>query len=152
MQALIEIILRGTGTYWRGRSNAARVVLKRNVVCLPSLPASFDGFTILHLSDLHADMSQLALARAAALLERLEYDLCVLTGDFRGRTYGGYGPTLDLVAQLRDSLCGAVYGVLGNHDSITMVPDLEAWGIAILLYECVAIKRGKDAIYLAAWR
>ena len=32
MQALIEIILRGTGTYWRGRSNAARVVLNRNVV------------------------------------------------------------------------------------------------------------------------
>ncbi len=49
-QALIEIILRGTGTYWRGRSNAARVVLKRNVVCLPGLPPSFDGFTILHLA------------------------------------------------------------------------------------------------------
>ena len=39
MQALIEIILRGTGTYWRGRSNAARVVLNRNVVCLQGLPA-----------------------------------------------------------------------------------------------------------------
>jgi hypothetical protein len=82
MQALIEVILRGTGTYWRGRSNAARVVLNRNVVCLPSLPASFDAFTILHLSDLHADMSQRALGRAAELLDGLEYDLCVLTGAF----------------------------------------------------------------------
>ena len=116
MQALIEIILRGTGTYWRGRSNAARVVLNRNVVCLQSLPVSFERFTILHLSDLHADMSQRALARAAELLEGLEYDLCVLTGDFRGRTYGDYGPTLELVAQLRASLHGAVYGVLGNHE------------------------------------
>jgi uncharacterized protein len=149
MQALIEIVLRGTGTYWRGRSNATRVDLKRNVVCLPNLPASFDGFTILHLSDLHADMSQRALGRAVELLEGLEYDLCVLTGDFRGRTYGDYGPTLELVAQLRDALRGVVYGVLGNHDSITMVPDLEALGIAILLNECVAIKRRKDAIYLA---
>jgi uncharacterized protein len=86
-QALIEIILRGTGTYWRGRSNAARVVLKRNAVCLPGLPVSFDGFTILHLSDLHADMSQPALERAAELVDGLEYDLCVLTGDFRGRTH-----------------------------------------------------------------
>ena len=149
MQMLIEIILRGTGTYWRGRSNAARVVLKRNVVCLASLPASFNGFTILHLSDLHADMSQRAVARAAELLEGLEYDLCVVTGDFRGRTYGDYRPSLELVARQRDSLRGAVYGVLGNHDSITMVPDLEALGIAVLLNECIAIRRGEDAIYLA---
>jgi uncharacterized protein len=85
VQALIEIILRGTGTYWLGRSNAARVVLNRNAVCLPSLPASFDAFTILHLSDLHADMSQRALRRAAELLEDLEYDLCVLTGDLACR-------------------------------------------------------------------
>jgi predicted MPP superfamily phosphohydrolase len=123
--------------------------LKRNVVCLASLPASFNGFTILHLSDLHADMSRPALAQSARLLERLEYDLCVLTGDLRGRTYGDYGPTLELVARLRDSLRGAVYCVLGNHDSIMMVPDLEALGIAVLLNECVAIRRGGDAIYLA---
>ena len=149
MQALIEIVLRGTGTYWRGRSNAARVVVKSNVACLPNLPARFEGFTILHLSDLHADMSQRALARVAELLDGLEYDLCVLTGDFRGRTYGDYGPTIELVAQLRDSLHGAVYSVLGNHDSITMVPDLEALGIVVLLNECIAIRRGEDAIYLA---
>ena len=149
MQALIEIILRGTGTYWRGRSNAGRVVVNRNVVCLPSLPASFDAFTILHLSDLHADLSQRALARAVELFQGLEYDLCVLTGDFRGRTYGDYGPTLELVAQLRASLRGAVYGVLGNHDSIMMVPGLEALGIAVLLNECIPIRRGEDAIYLA---
>jgi uncharacterized protein len=123
--------------------------LNRNVIRLPRLPANFDAFTILHLSDLHADMSQRALGRAAELLDGLDYDLCVLTGDFRGRTYGDYGPTLELVAQLRDSLHGPVYGVLGNHDSITMVPDLEALGIAVLLNECVAIKRGEDAIYLA---
>lgn len=149
MQALIEIILRGTGTYWRGRSNAARVVLNNNIVCLPKLPSSFDAFTILHLSDLHADMSQRALARAAELLKGLEYDLCVLTGDFRGRTYGDYGPTLELVAKLRGSLHGAIYGVLGNHDSITMVPDLEALGIEVLLNESIAIRRGEDTIYLA---
>ena len=149
MQALIEIILRGTGTYWRGRSNAARVVLNRNLISLPTLPASFNGFAILHLSDLHADMSQKALGRVVELLDGLDYDLCVLTGDFRGRSYGDSGPALELVAQLRDSLHGAIYAVLGNHDSISMVPDLEAFGIAVLLNECVAVRRGHDAIYLA---
>jgi len=101
------------------------------------------------LSDLHADMSERALGRAAELVQGLEYDLCVLTGDFRGRTYGDCGPALRLVAELVGSLRGAVYGVLGNHDSITMVPDLEALGVAVLLNESVAIRRGEDAIYLA---
>jgi predicted MPP superfamily phosphohydrolase len=39
--------------------------------------------------------------------------------------------------------------VLGNHDSITMAPQLEALGIRVLLNECVAINRGGASIYLA---
>jgi predicted MPP superfamily phosphohydrolase len=149
MQAMIEIVLRGSGTYWRGRSNAAKVVVNRNPVSLPSLPTSFDGFTILQLSDLHADMSQDALRRAAELASDLEYDLCVLTGDFRGRTHGDFIATLEVVAKLRDALRGDIYAVLGNHDSITMVPDLEALGINFLLNESAVIRRGEDAVYLA---
>jgi hypothetical protein len=149
MQAVIEIVLRGSGTYWRGKSNAAKVVVNRNLIHLPALPASFDGFTILHLSDLHADMSQGALQRAAELANDLKYDLCVLTGDFRGRTHGDFLAALEVVARLREALQGDVYAVLGNHDSIAMVPDLEALGINFLLNESVAIKRGKDSLYLA---
>jgi predicted MPP superfamily phosphohydrolase len=149
MQAAIEIVLRASGTYWRGRSNAAKVVLKHNPVRLPSLPRSFDGFTIFQLSDLHADMSQGALRRAAELAGDLEYDLCVFTGDFRGRTHGDFIATLKAVAELREALRGDLYAVLGNHDSIAMVPDLEAMGINFLLNESVVIRRGEDAVYLA---
>jgi predicted MPP superfamily phosphohydrolase len=149
MQAAIEIALRGSGIYWRGRSNAAKVVVKRNPVQLPALPVSFDGFTMLHLSDLHADMSQGALQRAAKLANDLAYDLCVLTGDFRGRTHGDFASALEVVARLRDTLRGDIYAVLGNHDSIAMVPDLETLGINFLLNESVAITRGTDSIYLA---
>jgi predicted MPP superfamily phosphohydrolase len=149
MQAAIEIVLRGSGAYWRGLSNAAKVVVKRNTIHLPALPASFDGFTILHLSDLHADLSQGALERAAELANGLEYDLCVLTGDFRGRTHGDFVEALELVARLREALRGDVYAVLGNHDSIAMVPDLEALGVNFLLNESAAIRRGEDSVYLA---
>jgi hypothetical protein len=86
MQAMIEIGLRATGTYWRGRANAGKVQLRRNTVSLPNLPTAFSGFTILHLSDLHADLSGPAMQRAAELACDLDYDLCVLTGDYRGRT------------------------------------------------------------------
>jgi hypothetical protein len=149
MQATIEIALRVTGTYWRGRANARKVQVRRNIVRLPNLPSAFDGFTVLHLSDLHADLSGPAMQRAAELAHGLAYDLCVLTGDYRGRTHGDCRPCLEGVARLREALRGDIYAVLSNHDSIAMVPDLEALGIRMLLNECVAIDRGAALIYLA---
>lgn len=149
MQAMIEVMLRVTGTYRLGLANAAKVELRHNIVRLGKLPSAFDGFTILHLSDLHADLCGPAMRRAAELAHGLDYDLCVLTGDYRGRTHGDCKPCLEAVASLHESLHGDVYAVLGNHDSITMVPDLEALGVRVLLNECVVIERGKASIYLA---
>jgi hypothetical protein len=149
MQVMIEIALRVTGTYWRGHANARDVQVRRNVVRLPNLPSAFNGFTVLHLSDLHADLSGPAMQRAAELARDLAYDLCVLTGDYRGRTYGDWRPCLEEVARLCEALHGDIYAVLGNHDTIAMVPDLEALGIRMLLNECVAIDRGGALIYLA---
>ena len=149
MQAMIEIALRVTGTYWRGRANAGKVQLRRNTVHLPNLPSAFDGFVILHLSDLHADLSGPAMQRVAELAHDLDYDLCVFTGDYRGRTHGDCEPCLEVVAHLCEALRGDIYGVLGNHDSIAMVPDLEAFGIRMLLNEFVAIRSGPSSIYLA---
>ncbi len=96
-----------------------------------------------------SDLSGPAMQRAAELTHGLDYDLCVLTGDYRGRTHGDCRPCLEGVARLREALRGDIYAVLGNHDSITMVPDLEALGIRLLLNECVAIDRGRALIYLA---
>jgi predicted MPP superfamily phosphohydrolase len=42
-----------------------------------------------------------------------------------------------------------VYGVLGDHDSIRMVPDLEAMGIRLLLNEFDSITRAGASIYVA---
>jgi uncharacterized protein len=148
-QVMIEAILRATGTYWWGRANAGKVRLRRNDVRLPRLPKAFDGFTILHLSDLHADMSASALERVAELALGLEYDLCVMTGDYRGLTYGDYKPCLEGVARVRQVLHADIYAVLGNHDCVAMVPDLEALGIRFLLNESVAIERDEASIYVA---
>jgi hypothetical protein len=54
---------------------------------------------------------------------RLDYEFCVPTGDCRGRTHGDCGPCLEGVSRVREALRGDLYAVLGNHDSITMVPD-----------------------------
>jgi predicted MPP superfamily phosphohydrolase len=75
--------------------------------------------------------------------------VCVLTGDYRGATFGPFDAALDGLARVRSHLKDPVYGVLGNHDTIRMVPGLEEMGIRMLLNECERILRGDQAIYLA---
>src|SRR5260370_41525182 len=149
-QSLIRTALNLTGHYWRARRNAGRVVVRSNDIAFKDLPARFDGFTILHLSDLHVDMSEAAMQRVCELVGELRYDLCVLTGDYRGKTFGPFEAALDGVARVRSHLKGPIYGVLGNHDTIRMVPALEAMDIRILLNECELIARDDQRIYLPA--
>jgi Icc-related predicted phosphoesterase len=73
--------------------------------------------------------------------------VCVLTGDYRGATFGPFEAALEGLARALAHLKGPVYGVLGNHDTIRMVPELEEMGIRILLNECESISRGDEAIY-----
>ena len=133
--AVVRLGLRMAGLYGRARRNAARVRVRRNRVVSPRLPAAFHGFTILQLSDLHADLSGAAMARVAGLLPGLRYDLCVVTGDFRGRTFGPFAESLAGVALVRAALSGPLFGVLGNHDPIRMLPSLEAMGLRMLVNE-----------------
>ncbi len=146
---LIEGVLKLSGLYWRGRRNAAKLRIKHNSIVSHRVPRPFDGFKILHLSDLHVDMSDEAMRQILALLPDLDYDLCVLTGDYRGKTFGSFDPVLAGMAELREALNGQVYGVLGNHDSIRMVPGFEAMGIGMLLNECIVIERGAQKLHLA---
>ena len=50
---------------------------------------------------------------------------------------------------MRAHLKGQIYAVLGNHDTIRMVPKLEEMGIRMLLNECEVISRDNQRIYLA---
>ena len=147
--AVISAILMATGLYWRGLSNAAKVELRENLIVSPRLPQAFDGFTILQLSDLHVEMSEAAMDRVVALLEGTSYDLCVLTGDYRAKTWGPHEAAISGVARVRDALRGEVYGVLGNHDTILMVPALETVGITMLINEGKIIERAGERIHLA---
>jgi len=149
IHGFIRGFLRLIGLYGRGRRNAARVVLRHNEILSPRLPPAFDGFTILHLTDLHADMSGQAMRRVIELVDGLRYDICVLTGDYRGKTFGAFRAAMDGVAAVCLHLHAPLYGVLGNHDTVQMVPTLEAMGVRMLLNEAEPIVRGDQRIYLA---
>jgi predicted MPP superfamily phosphohydrolase len=147
--SLISNTLRLAGLHRRGERNALNIRLVDHEVLLPHLPQSFSGLRILHLSDLHIDMS---VAMAHAIVERVrnvDYDLCVLTGDYRFGLAGDIEATLEGMERLRASLVEPVYAVLGNHDSVRMLPELEGMDINVLMNEQTEIRRGADAIYLA---
>jgi predicted phosphodiesterase len=146
---IIRCGLKLTGLYNLARRNADHIVIRRNVFEFAKLPLAFENFTILHLSDLHVDISEGAMVHLISIVKDLQYDICVLTGDYRGKTYGPFDASLKGIVKLRTELKGPLYGVLGNHDSIHMAPPLEGIGIRMLFNECETISRSGDHIYLA---
>jgi predicted MPP superfamily phosphohydrolase len=148
VHGLIRGMLRATGLHSRGRRNALNIQTHNNVIWLPQLPSPFDGYTILHLSDLHLDMGEGYLQRLIECVQGLKYDACVLTGDFRYRTFGPYAPALAALANLRLHLQPPVYAVLGNHDTIRMVPGMEVLGVRVLMNESIQLERAGEILAL----
>jgi uncharacterized protein len=122
IHSVIRTTLKLLGLYGRGRKNAEQIQIRHNHVGSQILPSQFDGFTLLHISDLHVDMSEGAMRRLNEILPGMTYDMCVLTGDYRGATFGPFDAALGGLARVRAHLNAPVYAVLGNHDSIRMVP------------------------------
>ena len=148
VHSVIRNSLRLSGLYWRGRNNTRRVQVRHNNIRLAGLPPAFDDYTILHISDMHIDINQEAMHRLVELIYDLDYDICVLTGDYRGKTYGPIEKTIEGMAYVRSHMKDNVYGVLGNHDTVRLVPSFEDMGIAMLLNESIKIERDNTFIHL----
>ncbi|WP_166299771.1 metallophosphoesterase [Bradyrhizobium sp. 2S1] len=146
---IVTTALRAAGLYGRARHNADRVEVRRNLVTSARLPAAFDGFTILQLSDLHADISAGAMQHLTDIVHTIACDICVLTGDYRGKTFGSFEKSLALMRDLCARIKLPRYGILGNHDSIRMTPALEAMGIRMLFNEQEPITHDGATIHLA---
>ena len=151
LMAVLDLTLRTLRLAARGRRNAAAYRLERVEQWLPGLAREFDGFTILHLSDIHADRLADATGKLEALLATIPCDLAVLTGDYRFDTHGDYAPCLrrmaGIVAALRP--VHGILGILGNHDFIETVPLLEHLGIRLLLNESWPLARGDRRLFFA---
>ena len=148
IHSVIRNSLRSVGLYRRAQRNLRRLELRSNDVRLSGLPLALHGFRLLQISDPHLDMSADTPDTLIANVRHLDYDLCVLTGDYRTRTFGPYRPTLEALARVRPHLKGPVYAVLGNHDTIRLVPGMEALDIRVLLNDAIAIDR-EASVWLA---
>ncbi|ERS83042.1 metallophosphoesterase [Marinobacter sp. C1S70] len=146
---LIRFCLKAVGLLRRAQANSLKLTTEHNTFVLPDLPSAFEGFRILHLTDLHVDMDEANLQAVIRQIAPLDYDLCVLTGDYRQRTWGPVDDALDGMDRLRQAVHGDAYAVLGNHDSVRMVPTLEDMGYRLLMNEMVPLERGDSRLYLA---
>ncbi|MDM8543406.1 metallophosphoesterase [Desulfococcaceae bacterium HSG9] len=148
---ILKFLLTVSGMLNRGQRNALDYKIEEQRVPVKNLPDAFENFRILHLSDIHVDAIIDKGERLRLILKDIRFDLCVITGDFRFRTFGDYESTVRGMEALVPALkCKhGIIGIIGNHDFIEIVPHLESLGIKILLNEAVPVELNGEAIWVA---
>lgn len=117
-----------------------------HTVAIPDLPEVFDGFTILHLSDMHGRVGVFSWARFREW--QRDADMIAVTGDL-------YSPSLSRarLAQHLESLTAkdGVFYISGNHDYRRGTLAVEPWnpGDRRIDNRIVAVRRGDEQILLA---
>lgn len=150
---IFHFLLKLTPFEARGRANAKDLVVHQRRVFSPNLPAAFDGYTIMQLTDLHLDESGHILPPLYQALENHPVDLLVLTGDYGSYSLESKKQNLKILDELV-TLVGKVKSkdgarlILGNHDSGLMVPELEKRGLKFLINESERIVRNNQEILL----
>ena len=143
-----KYFLEFSGIFERGRKNALQLKKKEIRLTFDSLPKAFDGFTILHLSDLHIDsMQELPEAIIQTIGDEI-VDVCVVTGDFRFHSTDPYKQILSPLEMLFSHIetRNGIYGVLGNHDTYKMLFHQKELGIRFLVNESVTISYNGDKL------
>jgi hypothetical protein len=148
---VIRSVMRMLCLYDKGKANALDVRTRRIALSFPGLPPTFDGYTILFLSDLHLDGLDGLTDRLREIVRNEPVDLCLLGGDYRMATHGPYKAPLvrleSLAAEIRAR--DGIYGVLGNHDCLEMIEPLRDMNVEVLLNDAVALDRGGSRIWVA---
>ena len=147
---IFALILKITGYYRKGYGNAKTIRVNEVSLTFPNLPAAFNGLRILHLSDLHLD----SIPGFAALITRkirgLEFDICLLTGDYRKDSSGTFRHILKPMRILSKYIQAPMgtFAVLGNHDTYLMAAYEKDSGMNLLVNESVEIIRDGQKILI----
>ena len=126
--------------------------LTEQEIFIPNLPASFDGFRIVQLSDIHHSrfVALDEVRRAVELTQSAGGDLIVLTGDYSTHGRRFIEPCAELLRTL--SAPFGVWAILGNHDHATdpkaTTRALERAGIPVLSNRWTEIERRGERLPL----
>ncbi len=133
--------------------NAHSLKLTQHQLYFENLPDSFDGYKILFITDIHIDKVQDIQSSFLELIDKAEFDICAMGGDY---AYRYKGKNIQVVKNFTSRLINiikqkgkGIYGVLGNHDLYIFGQFLEQQGARLLVNEAVKIERNNSFIYLA---
>lgn len=139
--------------------------VNKETICFRNLPEAFDGYRIVHISDIHARSFEGrtgSLSKAAGLIHGLKPDMIAFTGDLVTIS----PDEIDVLSGILSSLEAAdgIFSVLGNHDygiyddsnknrsaailraRNEMKEKETALGWDLLLNDSRTIRRGTDSI------
>ena len=151
MYKVLRSLLKYSGFLNKADKNTMDFSVEEVSVKLKRLPEKFHGYRVLHLSDLHIDFMHDEGSNLVEIIKSVDFDLCVITGDYRFHTAGVSDGVIDGMVKLMPSLeCrDGVIGILGNHDDLEIVPQLESLGINMLLNESLALQKDEQTIWFA---
>ena len=136
--------------------------IKEITIKIANLPENFDGYCIVHISDIHARSfsgRERHLQRAMDKINDLEPDMIAFTGDLITMTPDELESHAHALSSLKAR--DGVFSVLGNHDYSmysdaspedrqkhmeTLISAEEALGWDLLMDESRIIRRGTDSI------
>ncbi len=96
--------------------NTYRYQTKRLKLILPNLPASFDGFKIIQISDLHTGsfFNSKPLTKAVNIINEQKADIVFFTGDLVNNKHKEVLPYIDILGKIEATF--GVFSIFGNHD------------------------------------
>jgi hypothetical protein len=134
-----------------GGARAPRTVEER--ATLPALPAAFEGYRIVQITDLHIGptLGGPWLAEVVRRVNALSPDLVAITGDLADGQVATLVPAVSALGDLH-APDGVVF-VTGNHeyfhDAEGWIAFLRSQGIDVLLNEHRVVERGAERLVLA---
>lgn len=115
------------------------------------LPKEFDGFKIVHLSDLHLKEHGKNNYKLIRKIDSIKPDIIVVTGDMVCKWNNNFSVVIKLMENLVEKY--TVYYCLGNHemeqklsDSENLKKRLQNLGVILLSDQYIDILKGKDKI------
>jgi uncharacterized protein len=147
---ILGFLLKTSNYYQKGYENAKNIEVNHIGLEFARLPKAFHGFKILHISDLHLDSIPGFTAIIIDRIRDLNYDICVMTGDYRKSNKGSFQNIIKPFMLLSRYIKAkeAAFATLGNHDSYLMAEYEEESGIRLLINESVEIERAGQKILI----
>jgi predicted MPP superfamily phosphohydrolase len=150
LSTLIKLFLKGTFLAEIGAQNALKIRKKEIEFTLDRLPSDFDGYRVLFISDLHSDAMVKYPEIMKNLLPELQYDICILGGDYKFRAKGNPVYTFSQLGKILPVLTSRsqVYAILGNHDLYEIAEFMDQQGVVMLLNDNIEIQKNSSSIYI----